>query len=96
MICSEKTDGEGILWPVATSWAGNGGLSRPYSPRFDAVVAGTQEIKYWILGWGSHAQVLEPEVLKEEICAQAMATLNLYQNVAEVRETTFKYGEPGA
>jgi predicted DNA-binding transcriptional regulator YafY len=45
---------------------------------FEADVAGTQEIKYWILGWGSHAQVLEPERLKEKICAQVMATMNLY------------------
>jgi predicted DNA-binding transcriptional regulator YafY len=62
---------------------------------FEAVVAGTQEIKYWVLGWGSHAHVLEPESLKEEIRAQAMATLNLYRNLAEVREATFKYGETG-
>jgi predicted DNA-binding transcriptional regulator YafY len=53
---------------------------------FEAVVAGTREIKYWILAWGSHAYVLEPEGLKEEICAQAVATLNLYKNMANVRE----------
>jgi predicted DNA-binding transcriptional regulator YafY len=63
---------------------------------FEAVVAGTQEIKYWILGWGSHAQILEPESLKEEICTQAMATLNLYHKRADVKETTFSYGETGA
>lgn len=40
---------------------------------FEAVVAGTQEIKNWILGWGSHAQVLEPEGLKEEIYTEAVA-----------------------
>lgn len=55
---------------------------------FEAVVAGTHEIMYWILGWGSHAEVLEPESLKKEICAQAVATLNLYQNVATLREPT--------
>ena len=62
---------------------------------FEAVVAGTQEIKYWILGWGSHAQVLEPESLKEEICAQAVATLNLYRKGATIREATAPlfYGE---
>jgi predicted DNA-binding transcriptional regulator YafY len=47
---------------------------------FEAVVTGTEESKYWILGWRSHAQVLEPESLKEEICVQAKATLNLYRN----------------
>ena len=62
---------------------------------FEAVVAGTQEIMYWVLGWGSHAQVLEPESLKEEICAEAMATLNNYQKGLAVREETSHpfYGE---
>lgn len=46
---------------------------------FEAVVAGTQEIMYWVLGWGSNAQVLEPESLKEEIRAETLATLNMYQ-----------------
>ncbi len=55
---------------------------------FEAVVAGTEEIKHWILGWGAHAKVLEPENLKEEICAQAKATLNNYQNGAVVMEET--------
>jgi predicted DNA-binding transcriptional regulator YafY len=55
---------------------------------FEAVVAGTEEIKHWILGWGSQAEVLEPEGLKDEICAQAVATLILYQNVATVKEPT--------
>ena len=45
---------------------------------FEANVAGSEEIKYWILGWGANARVLEPEFLKEEICVQAAATLASY------------------
>jgi predicted DNA-binding transcriptional regulator YafY len=34
---------------------------------FGAVVAGTDEIRFWVMGWGSHADVLEPEALREQI-----------------------------
>jgi predicted DNA-binding transcriptional regulator YafY len=62
---------------------------------FEAVVAGTQEIMYWVLGWGSHAQVLEPEGLKKEIFDEALATWNLYQRELSVKEETGAsiYGE---
>jgi predicted DNA-binding transcriptional regulator YafY len=63
---------------------------------FEAVVAGTDEIKYWILGWGSHAHVLEPESLKEEIVTETMATLNLYQKRMKFSEPTFNYEETGS
>jgi predicted DNA-binding transcriptional regulator YafY len=63
---------------------------------FEAVVAGTQEIKYWILGWGSQAYVLEPKKLKEEIYSEALANLSQYQKDAEFRNAAFRYGETGA
>ena len=31
---------------------------------FEAEVAGTEEIKYWVMTWGSKAEVLEPESLR--------------------------------
>ena len=34
---------------------------------YEAEVAGTQEIMFWIMSWGSHALVLEPESLREQI-----------------------------
>ena len=34
---------------------------------FEAEVAGTDEIKIWILRWGSKAKVISPETLKIEI-----------------------------
>jgi predicted DNA-binding transcriptional regulator YafY len=33
-------------------------------------VAGTTELKTWILGWGDQVEVLEPESLREEIAAE--------------------------
>ena len=34
---------------------------------FEAEVAGTEEIKFWIMNWGSKAEVLEPESLRDVI-----------------------------
>jgi len=34
---------------------------------FEAEVAGTDEIKIWIMGWGAKAKVIEPKSLKEDI-----------------------------
>ena len=42
---------------------------------FEAEVAGTDEIKFWIMSWGSHALVLEPESLMDEIREEAQAML---------------------
>ena len=38
---------------------------------FEAQVAGTEEIRHWIMSWGAHAVVLEPERLREEIRLEA-------------------------
>ena len=45
---------------------------------FTAEVAGTEEIKFWILNWGSKAEVLEPESLRDDIRAEAEAMLCTY------------------
>ncbi|MCF8079036.1 MAG: transcriptional regulator [Desulfobacterales bacterium] len=37
---------------------------------FEATVAGTEEVKSWVLGWGRHAQVLHPESLRREIAKE--------------------------
>ena len=46
---------------------------------FEARVAGTDEIKFWLMTWGSKAEVLAPETLRDEIAAEAQAMLNIYQ-----------------
>ncbi|UCE55750.1 MAG: transcriptional regulator [Desulfobacterales bacterium] len=45
---------------------------------FEAEVAGTDEIKYWILSWGAHAVVLKPDSLQKEIGTEAEAMLSNY------------------
>ena len=45
---------------------------------FSAEVAGTEEIKFWILNWGSKAAVLAPDSLRKEIRAEAEAMLQRY------------------
>jgi len=49
-------------------------------------VAGTREIKHWILCWGSQVQVLEPDSLREEIRSEAAEMLGVYADSAEQME----------
>ncbi len=46
---------------------------------FEVRVAGTDEIKFWVLSWGSKAQVLSPASLRNEILSEAKAVLHSYQ-----------------
>ena len=46
---------------------------------FEAEVAGTQEIKYWILQWGRQAEVLAPERLQAEVRQEAVAMAASYR-----------------
>ncbi len=55
---------------------------------FEAEVAGTTEIKHWILGWGSQAVVLSPESLRQEILAETETLLKNYETVAVQPPTT--------
>ena len=59
---------------------------------FEAQVAGTDEIRFWIMTWGSKAVVLEPESLREEIRAEAERMARRYEEpiVAEEIQT---YGQ---
>ena len=45
---------------------------------FEARVAGTEEIKFWLMTWGSKAQVLSPAVLRDEMISEAKAMLQNY------------------
>lgn len=42
-------------------------------------VAGTEEIRFWIMTWGSKAEVLEPESLREEIRMEAELMASKYK-----------------
>ena len=44
-------------------------------------VAGTTELKTWILGWGDKVEVLEPQRLREEVIAEAERALAKYGRV---------------
>ena len=50
---------------------------------FESRVAGTEEIKFWIMSWGSQALVLEPESLMDEIREEAEAMLERYNSERE-------------
>ena len=46
---------------------------------FEARVAGTDEIKYWLMSWGGKAEVLSPATLRDEMIAEAQKMLRCYQ-----------------
>jgi predicted DNA-binding transcriptional regulator YafY len=45
---------------------------------FEAEVAGTEEIKFWVMSWGAKAEVLEPESLRDKIRADSEALVQRY------------------
>ena len=58
---------------------------------FEAEVAGTDEIRFWIMTWGSKAVVLEPEALREEIRVEAEMMTARY-GAPIVAEKSTSYG----
>lgn len=51
------------------------------SIEFEVTVAGTEEIKRWILGWGESATVLEPDSLRQDILSCITKMAKAYQPV---------------
>ena len=49
---------------------------------FEARVAQTDELEFWIMGWGTHARVLAPESLRRSIAQKAAAVAGLYETGA--------------
>jgi predicted DNA-binding transcriptional regulator YafY len=45
---------------------------------FSAEVAGTDEVKHWVLSYGKHAEVLEPGFLRKEIALELGESLKRY------------------
>ena len=60
---------------------------------FEAQVAGTDEIRFWIMTWGSKAEVLEPESLREEIRAEAERMAKRYEG-SVAAEVSTDYAPP--
>ncbi len=61
---------------------------------FEAEVAGTDEIRFWIMSWGASALVLEPESLRDEIREEAEAILERYvKDIKEEEKFDFKSSE---
>jgi len=54
---------------------------------FEAEVAGTDEIRFWIMTWGSKAEVLEPESLREDIRTEAEMISRRYETPAVAEES---------
>ena len=46
---------------------------------FEAVVAGTKEIEFWVLKWGAKARVLAPESLRDQIREEIEAMREVYK-----------------
>jgi len=51
---------------------------------FEAEVAGTDEIRFWIMSWGSKAEVLSPASLRDEIRAEAEMMARRYEAEAPI------------
>jgi len=45
---------------------------------FEAEVTGLEEMRFWVLAWGSPAEVLEPEAVREAVKAEARALVARY------------------
>lgn len=48
-------------------------------------VRGTEELKNWILGFGSHLEVLQPAGLRDEVASAVDATAKLYASRPRAR-----------
>ena len=53
---------------------------------FEAEVAGTEEIKFWIMSWGSKAMVLEPRSLRDEVRREIKMMMGGYDKGIEEEE----------
>ncbi len=47
--------------------------------RFEATVAGWQEVGWWVLGWGEEAEVIEPRELREWVAETAEKMVAVYR-----------------
>jgi predicted DNA-binding transcriptional regulator YafY len=53
---------------------------------FSAEVAGTEEVKHWVMSWGDKAEILDPAFLREEIAQELQLSLKKYSPELESAE----------
>jgi len=53
---------------------------------FEAEVAKTDEIKFWLMSWGSYALALEPESLRDDIGVETETMLEKYSKGTDKEE----------
>ena len=53
---------------------------------FSAEVAGTDEIKAWVMSWGRHAEILEPEFLRREVVQELSDCVKAYTRLSRRAE----------
>ena len=53
---------------------------------FSAKVAGTDEVKHWVLGWGKHAEILKPDFLREEVVRDLSDCVKAYTRLSRRAE----------
>lgn len=73
-LSPRAADVEQVRWHKTqkTWWNDDGSL------HFEATVSGLAEVTSWVLGYGQHAQVLEPPALQQAIAEHARNMLALY------------------
>ena len=64
-------------WPEGAE--GDTGNNTTHCRLYHAEVAGTDEIKFWLMTWGSKAEVLAPAALRDEMISEAESMLQTYQ-----------------
>ena len=54
---------------------------------FSAEVAGTEEVKHWVMSWGTSAEIIQPQSLREEIVFDLKVSLTKYLPTSEEAES---------
>lgn len=54
--------------------------------RFEATVAGWQEVGWWVLGWGDEAEVIEPKELREWVAETAEKMVEVYRKNLRMKD----------
>jgi predicted DNA-binding transcriptional regulator YafY len=53
---------------------------------FSAEAAGTDEVKHWVMSWGTSAEVIAPDFLRQEISLELRDTLTKYSDRAAIAD----------